>query len=90
MYNKIMEAASKIIAAVGSDGLLHMYVCTISVLILNTFLSWFIAILITVALAIGKEILDKKYTNLFSKKDLICDGIGIAIAVIIIILQAIF
>lgn len=85
--NKISTLASKLLSKIGIDGMAHIIVCQNLVMWLSKFTSLWLAIIITIAIFILKEIYDKycKKTE-FSIKDIICDCVGLALGVLTLIL----
>lgn len=75
---KIELLISNSIAVLGADGLAHLLVCMMLIMVLAPLMNLWLAILIVLCVGIGKELYDKftKKTE-FSTKDLICDVIGI-------------
>lgn len=72
---------NKIINYFGIDGLAHIIVCNVLVSIIAIIIPLWIAVIITIIIALGKEyIYDKKLgKGTCEIKDLIADGIGIII-----------
>ena len=85
IYNKVSEIGNKVITSLGSDGLLHAYFSTI-LTIISLWLLGFFGLIIPVAVGILKEVMDLFVTANFSKKDLVADGIGILIGIVLSIL----
>ena len=87
MINKISALASKLLSKIGLDGMTHIIVCQNLVMWLSKFTPLWLAIIITIAIFILKEIYDKycKKTE-FSIKDIICDCVGLALGVLTLIL----
>ncbi len=68
---------------VGFDGLLHLLVSMLICALLCNIASWYYAAIIALQVGIIKEFLDcLKPGGKFSAKDLICDAVGIALALI--------
>ena len=67
------------------DGLLHIETCAFIAVIFGLFLSWWAAGFVALAEGIGKEIWDIKH-GVANWHDLICDFIGIALGIIIVLL----
>lgn len=65
----------------GTDGLLHMGVCMIAVVLLSALLPLWVAALLTVVLGLTKEIVWDKWATrgTFDIKDLIADAVGIVL-----------
>ena len=78
---------SKLLSKIGLDGMAHIIVCQNLVMWLSKFTPLWLAIIITIAIFILKEIYDKycKKTE-FSIKDIICDCVGLALGVLTLIL----
>ena len=87
MINRIETLISKSLSKIGLDGMAHIIVCQNLVMWLSKFTSLWLAIIITIAIFILKEIYDKycKKTE-FSIKDIICDCVGLALGVLTLIL----
>lgn len=87
MINKISVLASRLLSKIGIDGMAHIIACQNLVMWLSKFTPLWLAIIITIAIFILKEIYDKycKKTE-FSIKDIICDCVGLALGVLTLIL----
>jgi hypothetical protein len=87
MINRIETLISKSLSKIGLDGMAHIIVCQNLVMWLSKFTPLWLAIIITIAIFILKEIYDKycKKTE-FSIKDIICDCVGLALGVLTLIL----
>lgn len=87
MINRFETLISKSLSKIGLDGMAHIIVCQNLVMWLSKFTSLWLAIIITIAIFILKEIYDKycKKTE-FSIKDIICDCVGLALGVLTLIL----
>lgn len=85
--NRIETLISKLLSKIGLDGMAHIIVCQNLVMWLSKFTPLWLAIIITIAIFILKEIYDKycKKTE-FSIKDIICDCVGLALGVLTLIL----
>lgn len=85
--NRFETLASKLLSKIGLDGMAHIIVCQNLVMWLSKFTCLWLAIIITIAIFILKEIYDKycKKTE-FSIKDIICDCLGLALGVLTLIL----
>jgi hypothetical protein len=85
--NRIETLISKPLSKIGLDGMAHIIVCQNLVMWLSKFTPLWLAIIITIAIFILKEIYDKycKKTE-FSIKDIICDCVGLALGVLTLIL----
>ena len=85
--NIIETLISKPLSMIGLDGMAHIIVCQNLVMWLSKFTPLWLAIIITIAIFILKEIYDKycKKTE-FSIKDIICDCVGLALGVLTLIL----
>lgn len=86
LYDKIMDFAAKFIAYAGADGILHAYVSTIIMVLLSLIFGAAFGVILTVVICLLKEIVDQKLGSEFSKKDLLMDGVGILVGLIIYIL----
>ena len=71
----------KILNYIGQDGLLHILCCIVLVGVIDIVLPLWVAVLITAAVAVGKELVWDLWLGKGSPswKDLLCDLIGIAI-----------
>lgn len=71
----------KILNYIGQDGLLHILCCIVLVSVIDIVLPLWVAVLITAAIAAGKELVWDKWLGrgTFDKKDLLCDLVGILI-----------
>ena len=85
--NRFETLASKLLSKIGLDGMAHIIVCQNLGMWLSKFTPLWLAIIITIAIFILKEIYDKycKKTE-FSIKDIICDCVGLALGVLTLIL----
>ena len=72
---------SRILEYIGQDGLLHILCCIVLVSVIDIVLPLWVAVLITAAVAVGKELVWDLWLGKGSPswKDLLCDLIGIAI-----------
>ena len=67
----------------GSDGMSHLILSATIAVVLNLFLPWELAGMITLAVGIGKEIYDKASGKGCSEvKDIVCDIAGIIIGLL--------
>lgn len=85
LIEKFDLIVSQIISFAGSDGILHGYICTILTVLFCSLFNFF-GLIITTLIAVIKEILDFIFKKDFSKKDLICDSIGIIIGLLLILI----
>ena len=71
----------KILNCIGQDGLLHILCCIVLVSIIDIVLPLWVAVLITAAVAAGKELVWDLWLGKGapSWKDLLCDFVGIII-----------
>ncbi len=69
-----------------TDGLLHISCSALIVVFLNNFMPLWCAAIIALAFSIGKEIYDRHHNGTAEIHDIICDGIGIIIGMIICLL----
>ena len=85
--NRIETLISKPLSMIGLDDMAHIIVCQNLVMWLSKFTPLWLAIIITIAIFILKEIYDKycKKTE-FSIKDIICDCVGLALGILTLIL----
>lgn len=68
---------------IGEDKLKHIVVSAIITVILNLFLSWWVAGVITLAIGVGKEVYDKVSKKGYAEwKDLLADLVGILIGIL--------
>lgn len=65
----------------GFDGLQHIICCNLLVVLINIMLPLWVALVVTVLFALGKEFVWDKLLGrgTFDKKDLVADGIGVLI-----------
>lgn len=76
-----MKWLSKIAACACIDGLLHVIVSAIIVLVVQIFAPWWVAMLVAMLIGIAKELIWDFYhqKGQMQIKDIICDIIGILI-----------
>ena len=76
-----MKWLSKIAARAGIDGLLHVIVSVLIVLIVQIFAPWWVAVLVAIVAGIAKELICDLWLRKgqIQVKDLICDAVGIII-----------
>ena len=74
----------KILNYFGFDGLSHIVLSSLALVILKLFLSFWIALAIVALCCIGKEVIYDKLLKKgqFDKKDFIADAIGIIIGIL--------
>ena len=78
-----MKRLNKLFAWMGNDGMMHVILSALLASVLNLFLPWELAGLITLAIGICKEIYDKRSgTGYAEVKDIVCDIVGILIGVL--------
>lgn len=78
-----MKILNKLFAWMGNDGMMHVILSALLASVLNLFLPWELAGLITLAIGMGKEIYDKRSGNGYAEvKDIVCDIIGILIGIL--------
>lgn len=72
---------SKMLSWLGLDGLAHIIVSAVLILALQIFLPWWVAVLVTLAIGIAKEMIWDMWLHkgMPQWKDIICDIVGIAI-----------
>ena len=72
---------SRILEYIGQDGLLHILCCIVLVSVIDIVLPLWVAVLITAAVAVGKELVWDLWLGKGSPswKDLLCDFVGIII-----------
>lgn len=84
-----MEKIKNIIKWIAADGLLHFLVCYAMILALTPLIGLYALILTTIA-ALGKEGYDYHFRKSNNREqvvhDLICDGVGIILAAITMLL----
>ena len=69
------------------DGLLHIETCLVIAVILGLFLPWWwVGVIVSLAAGIGKELWDKKH-GVYDTHDLICDGIGVVLGMLILVIK---
>ena len=76
-----MKWLSKVASRAGVDGLLHVIISALIVLIMQIFAPWWAAVLVAFLIGVAKELI---WDLWFKKgqiqiKDLICDAVGIII-----------
>ena len=85
-----MEKIKEIINWVGSDGLLHLLVCWLLILVITPMNGIWVAVLTAILLSLGKEVWDvliqKDNDKTQAIHDLICDGVGIMAGLLTIML----
>lgn len=83
-----MKTLSVVWKWVGTDGLLHITCSTVIVLIAGMFISILGSVLVALAIGVAKEVIWDKLLKKGSPSwhDIICDLIGVAIAVIVLLL----
>lgn len=87
MINKISALAGKLLSMIGIDGMVHIIVCQNLVMWLSKYIPLWLAVAITVAIFVLKEIYDKYCKKSeFSIKGIICDCGGLALGVLTLIL----
>ena len=74
-----MKWLSKVASRAGVDGLLHVIISAMIVLIMQIFAPWWVAVLVAIVAGVGKELI---WDLWFKKgqmqiKDFICDAVGI-------------
>lgn len=76
-----MKWLSKVAARAGIDGLLHVIVSVLIVLIVQIFSPWWAAVLVAIIAGIAKELVWDLWLRKgqIQFKDLICDAVGIII-----------
>lgn len=81
LKKKRMKCLSEIAARAGIDGLLHVIVSTIIVLIMQIVAPWWVAIIVSILIGVGKELIWDLWLRKgqIQVKDLICDLAGILI-----------
>ena len=78
-----MKYLSKLFAWMGSDGMAHVILSALICAVLNLFLPWWVAGLITLAIGVGKELYDRISGKGCSEvKDIVCDIVGIIIGIL--------
>lgn len=78
-----MKYLSKLFNWMGSDGMMHLILSATIAVVINLFLPWELAGVITLAIGIGKEVYDKASGNGCAEmKDIVCDIAGILIGIL--------
>ena len=78
-----MKYLNKLFSWMGSDGMMHVILSAFIASVLNLFIPWEVAAVITLAVGFGKELYDRISGKGCSEwKDLICDLIGVLIGVL--------
>lgn len=78
-----MKYLNKLFAWMGNDGMMHVILSALICAVLNLFLPWELAAMITLAVGIGKELYDRISGKGCSEwKDIVCDIVGILIGVL--------
>lgn len=78
-----MKYLNKLFAWMGNDGMAHVILSALICGVLNLFLPWELAAMITLAVGIGKELYDRISGKGCSEwKDILCDIVGILIGVL--------
>lgn len=72
---------SKILNYIGLDGMAHIIVSAVLLLILQIFLPWYVSVPAVLLIGIAKELIYDKWMKKGTPqwKDIICDIVGIAI-----------
>lgn len=85
-----MEKIKEIINWVGTDGLLHLLVCWLLILVITPMNGIWVAVLTAILLSLGKEawdmLIQKDNDKVQAIHDLICDGVGIVSGLLTIML----
>lgn len=65
----------------GLDGLTHIIVSTVLLLVLQIFLQWWVAVSVALAIGVAKEVIYDKWLHKGTPqwKDILCDFIGLLI-----------
>ena len=67
----------------GEDGMAHVILSALLSSVLNLFLPWELACLLTLSIGVGKEIYDKRSGKGCAEvKDIVCDIVGILIGIL--------
>lgn len=76
-----MKWLSEIAVCAGIDGLLHVIVSVLIVLIMQIFAPWWVAVSFAILIGVGKELIWDSWLRKgqMQVKDLACDAIGILI-----------
>lgn len=83
-FQKVWEYLLKIKNYVRIDGLLHIETCFIIYVIMNALFTWWVALLMTVAAAVGKEIYDRVSGKGTAEwHDVFCDAAGLLLAILV-------
>ena len=80
-----MKWLSKIAARAGIDGLLHVIVSAMIVLIMQIFAPWWAAVLVAILVGVGKELIWDLWLRKgqMQVKDFICDAVGVLIGCLV-------
>lgn len=65
------------------DGLLHFETCALIAFVVAAFLPWWSGGIAAAVAGIGKELWDKTHGGKFEGHDLICDGVGAVLGMVI-------
>ncbi len=76
-----MKWLSKVAARAGIDGLLHVIISAMIVLIMQIIAPWWVAVSVAILIGVGKELIWDLWLRKgqIQVKDLICDAVGIII-----------
>ena len=74
-----MKWLSKVAARAGVDGLLHVIISAMMVLIVQIFAPWWVAVLVAFLIGVAKELIWDLWLRKgqMQIKDFICDAVGI-------------
>lgn len=74
----------QLIVKIGTDKIAHFFGCAFVVLALGRFIHPLLAVIVAMALAVAKELLDASIGGRFDWRDLLADSLGIIISSLIL------
>lgn len=77
---------NRIIARIGIDKIAHFAFSAFLCLAIGRFLNWWIAVIITAALGIIKELIDKLEGGKIDFKDILADAIGVVVGMMLLLI----
>lgn len=83
-FQKVWEYLLKFKNYVRIDGLLHIETCFVIYTIIHAISVWWVAVLFTMAIAIGKEVYDRVTGKGTAEwHDVFCDAAGLLLAILV-------